>query len=924
MNVTTGTTSTTVNSGGFSVVGTNANDGNSMVFNAATGMATFKSDTTGVAGTTTIQGNTVTTGVLKTNTLQLGNADNPNITISSDGSASFANGKFEVAVDGSLTTKNNLSQASFTVNAVTGALTANSGTFGQDSANQTIIDKGTYKSSATAGTKKNVTSSTAEGEELTVTDTSGNLSYNDKVTASGSTTTVSNGNQTVTDAVNATSVKTSMKNGDAVDSKIVTEEMTIDGTITTVKGQTTTAAVTTTATGLNIAGAAANFDFNTDTGVSTFKGTDATATTVSGSVVTSTNGAGVGVLDGSSMTLTSGAAVTALTAGGATFNGTAGASTAAGTSTTIDGGTITTDTLKVERIELGETMVDANGQPVGGSNLTISADGSLKAAAGNFTVSKDGEVQNTVGQTSFTTSAAGVTSTVGTAGGNQGSSIVTGSSVTSSVTGANGTSSSTVTDNGISNTTNGASSVITGGTGANITDTVGTSSSKLDGTSITDTVGTSSVTTTTDGTVFENSAQNTPFTEGGATNTTINGNTITTGHLTTDKLTITSNNGEAGGTNSGSLTLAGNGSISGNIIDTAKPGASVDYATTIDGSKLEVNDGLGNITNTETTAAGTAIKVTDGNNTADSKVSADEILNKVNDNSVTIGTDAITSAVGTDVKTEMTAGGITSTVGTTSQTIAADSVTTAADGYTTTLNKDGLGVTNGTGGTQITSGDVSIKTDAYDIKLSEMGQVKDIDSELQGRGEYDGTVVGGLNAEAGIRREEVARLDSRIDRTEERLDRVGAMAAAAASLKSMGYDPAAPTEFAMGVGTYKGSQALAVGLFHYPNRDFMLNINYTQSGSERMGGVGATWKFGRKNPDKVLDDQLKERQKKVKIAQEKAEAAQVLAKEANERAAYAAKQAQLAKTEAATATRDAEKAYADKEVYDEYRAKRAQ
>lgn len=452
----------------------------------------------------------------------------------------------------------------------------------------------------------------------------------------------------------------------------------------------------------------------------------------------------------------------------------------------------------------------------------------------------------------------------------------------------------------------------------------------MNGTSITDTVGSTTVTTTTDGMNVQGTGggmnvntstgdvtftgNNAPFTQGGVTNTTINGNTITTGHLTTDKLTITSNNGEAGGTNTGSLTLAGNGSISGNIIDTAKPGASVDYATTIDGSKLEVNDGSGNITKTETTAAGTAIEVTDGSNTADSKVSADEILNKVNGNSVTIGTDAITSAVGTDVKTEMTAGGITSTVGTSSQTIGSNNVTTNAGGYQSKLDADGLTITNGsTANTNITSGDVSIKTDDYNIKLSEMGQVGDIDGELQGRGEYDGTVVGGLNAEAAIRREEVARLDNRIDQTNERLDRVGAMAAAAASLKTMGYDPAAPTEFAMGVGTYKGSQAIAVGLFHYPNRDFMLNINYTQSGSEKMGGVGATWKFGRKNPDKVLDDQLKERQKKVKIAQEKAAAAAQLAKEADERAAYAARQAEAAKMQAATAHRDVENAYAKAE-----------
>jgi hypothetical protein len=177
-----------------------------------------------------------------------------------------------------------------------------------------------------------------------------------------------------------------------------------------------------------------------------------------------------------------------------------------------------------------------------------------------------------------------------------------------------------------------------------------------------------------------------------------------------------------------------------------------------------------------------------------------------------------------------------------------------------------------------------------------LGQVKDIAPAINpGEG---GTVVDGLN-----------NLNTRVDDVNDRLDHVGAMSAAIASLKTMGYDPQAPTEVAVGVGSYKGNTGLALGVFHYPNRDFMMNISYTTSGGENMGGIGATWKFGRKTPEKLLEEQRKEEADKVKIAQEKAAAAAQLAQEAKERAEYAAKAAEKAKAEADIAADAAQKTY---------------
>ena len=124
---------------------------------------------------------------------------------------------------------------------------------------------------------------------------------------------------------------------------------------------------------------------------------------------------------------------------------------------------------------------------------------------------------------------------------------------------------------------------------------------------------------------------------------------------------------------------------------------------------------------------------------------------------------------------------------------------------------------------------------------------------------------------------EVSRLDGRIDKLDANVEKVGAMAAAIANLHTMGYDPEAPTEIAVGVGQYRDKTGLALGAFHYPNRDFMLSFNVSTAGDEFMGGIGATWKFGRKSPEELRQAEA-EKAAKAKLA--KAEAAKKAAKDA--------------------------------------------
>ena len=98
-------------------------------------------------------------------------------------------------------------------------------------------------------------------------------------------------------------------------------------------------------------------------------------------------------------------------------------------------------------------------------------------------------------------------------------------------------------------------------------------------------------------------------------------------------------------------------------------------------------------------------------------------------------------------------------------------------------------------------------------------------------------------------------VENRLGEVEERIDKVGAMAAAIANLRTMGYDPEAPTEVAVGVGQYKSETGIALGIFHYPNQDFMLSASISTSGDEVMGGIGATWRIGRKSAEEKAKDE---------------------------------------------------------------------
>ena len=625
-------------------------------------------------------------------------------------------------------------------------------------------------------------------------------------------------------------------------------------------------------TGLHVSGTHAGktsaFAFDAATGISTFTGQDNSTVTINGSAIRSAKSDGTaGRLDGENLTLYKDANnQTTMSAGKVTFKS-AKAGQYGGTETTIDGGVITTDTLNVQRINLGKEMVNSDGTTTNiGSNLSIDEYGNIKAAGGNFTVAgtdqgnNKGALHNEVGNTSFNTTVDGASmkfnNTAATGG------------VESKVTVEANKATVAAGDKAsfVANADNGGSATITGGT--------------------------QTVTTTGAGTVFENSAHNTAFVDNGATNTIINGNEITTGKITTDQLVITGH-GNAHG--NGSIAFGGNGTIKSDINDGTANGKNTSFETTLDGVNTKVTDGT-TTTENKVTAAGNSNTVTKD----------EKHKSEFNQGLTSIGGVVTNGEIKVAQKLDGATGLLTNEV-------------TNADGKWSKLEQSGTGLTytdsaNAGNATRIDSSDVSIGSATEPdkrINLSDLGQIDELDKEIRDNEVYKSneTAVGGINAEAAIRRgeverldnrisEEVTRLDGRINDVNDRVNKVGAMAAAIASLKSIGYDPQAPSEFSIGLGQYKGETGVAMGFFHYPNKNFMINVSLSTAGGETMGGIGATWRFGHKSPQKLLEEQREEQAKKELAAAEKYQAAAKLAKEAQERAEYAAKLARQAQVSA--------------------------
>ncbi|MFV0616581.1 YadA-like family protein [Megasphaera sp. WILCCON 0056] len=165
-----------------------------------------------------------------------------------------------------------------------------------------------------------------------------------------------------------------------------------------------------------------------------------------------------------------------------------------------------------------------------------------------------------------------------------------------------------------------------------------------------------------------------------------------------------------------------------------------------------------------------------------------------------------------------------------------------------TLNDEGLTINNSEGkaGTTVTDSGIKIAADGddtHDVEISNsnvsMGgqQIHDV---AAGTSATDAVNVGQLSMFAN-------NVGSAINKLDNRVNRVGAGAAALAALHPLDFDPDDKWDFAGGFGHYKNANAAAIGAYYRPNEDTMFSIGGSFGGGENMLNAGVSFKLGQGN-----------------------------------------------------------------------------
>ena len=141
----------------------------------------------------------------------------------------------------------------------------------------------------------------------------------------------------------------------------------------------------------------------------------------------------------------------------------------------------------------------------------------------------------------------------------------------------------------------------------------------------------------------------------------------------------------------------------------------------------------------------------------------------------------------------------------------------------TTINDNGLTINNGP---SITKNGV----DAGDKKITNVAP-----------GDISPTSKDAVNGS------QLFQTNQSISRLGDRVNKVGAGAAALASLHPLDFDPDDKWDVAAGYGNYKDAHAVAVGAFYRPNEDTMFSVGGSFGGGENMVNAGVSLKLGQGN-----------------------------------------------------------------------------
>ena len=101
-----------------------------------------------------------------------------------------------------------------------------------------------------------------------------------------------------------------------------------------------------------------------------------------------------------------------------------------------------------------------------------------------------------------------------------------------------------------------------------------------------------------------------------------------------------------------------------------------------------------------------------------------------------------------------------------------------------------------------------------------------------------------LDSQLTSNTESIYRINSRISNLDNKVNKVGAGAAALAALHPLDFDPDDKWDFAVGYGNYRNANSVAFGAFYRPNEDTMISLGTNFGNGENMFNAGLSFKIG--------------------------------------------------------------------------------
>ena len=183
--------------------------------------------------------------------------------------------------------------------------------------------------------------------------------------------------------------------------------------------------------------------------------------------------------------------------------------------------------------------------------------------------------------------------------------------------------------------------------------------------------------------------------------------------------------------------------------------------------------------------------------------------------------------------------------------------------------KDGTNGTDGAKGADVAKGDKGENgkdgkdgKSAYEIWEAHV----DKDGTQPNKGKKEQDFLDSLKGKDGVGKDKVEEIKTefkneitkRMNEFKTESVRGDALGAALSALKPLDYDPYNRSQIMAGVSTYKGQEAIALGLAYYSNENTLLHAGLSYAGSsELMANAGISYRFGSSYDRKFLEERNK-------------------------------------------------------------------